>query len=212
MKTYYLLSGTDKIEGFYNSVIPYLKKDIANNYVITFITSSFDEYDKNDFYYNNMIKFFNDIDIYFKDAYLIDSRKTKEEVVDYINKSNVVYIMGGNPEEEMKSIKQYNLIEPLKNFKGIIIGVSAGSINMNENVCYVDENDEILQYSGIGLTNYNIAPHLNFNNKAYLEEIFRVSKIKRTIALPNESFIRIEDGKEEIVGEHYYFDNGNIES
>lgn len=211
MRIYYLLSGTDKVNGFYDNVIEYLKRDIKDNSIVTFIASSFDEFDKNDLYYNNMLKFFSDINIRFRESYLIDDRITNEEAIKYIEKSNVVYIMGGNPKQEMKNIKRYNLTEALKYFNGIIIGVSAGSINMNKNICYVDENNEILEYQGIGLTDYNVAPHLDFNNKVYLEEILRVSKIKRTIALPNESFIRIEDGNAEVVGEHYYFDNGNIE-
>lgn len=211
MKLYYLLSGTDKVKGFYDSVIEYLKRDIKDNSTVTFIASSFDEFDKNDLYYNNMLKFFDDINIRFKESYLIDDRKLKEEAIKHIEKSDVVYIMGGHPKREMENIQRYNLIEPLKYFDGIIIGVSAGTINMNKNICYVDENNEILEYQGIGLTDYNIAPHLDFNNNIYLEEILRVSKITRTIALPNESFIRIVDGNEEVIGEHYYFDNGNIE-
>lgn len=210
MKIYYLLSGTDKEKGFYNSVIEYFQKDIKNNSTITFISSSFDNYDKNDLYYNNMIKFFNDIDINFNKTYLIDNRINKEKAKEIIESSNIVYIMGGDPYSEMQSINSYNLTEVLRKFEGIIIGVSAGSMNMNNNVCYIDENNNIKEYNGIGLADFNIYPHLDFNNIDYLKEIFRVSKIRKTITLPNESFIRVENEVPEIIGEHYIVEDETI--
>ena len=210
MKIYYLLSGNDKEKGFYDSVVDYLRGDIKDNSVITFISSSFDNYEKNDSYYNNMIRFFENININFKETYLIDNRMKKEMAKEIINKSDVIYLMGGIPHIEMQNILSYKLIEPLKNFEGIIIGVSAGSMNMNKNVCYIDEENNVKEYNGIGLTDFNIYPHLDFNNIDYLKEIFRVSKIRKTIALPNESFIRVENGISEIIGEHYIVEDETI--
>jgi len=77
-------------------------------------------------------------------------------------------------------------MEPLRDFEGIIVEVSAGSININKNVCYIDENNNLKEYIGIGLIDFNIAPHLDFNNMDYLKEIYIVSKVMKTIALPNE--------------------------
>lgn len=210
MKIYYLLSGIDKEKGFYKSVIDYLKKDIKNNSVISFISCYFDNYEKNDLYHNNMIKNFSNIGINFKETYLIDGRLDKEKTRKIINKSDVIYIIGGNPYIEMENIKSYNLIDTLREFNGIVIGVSAGSMNMCNNVCYIDEENNIKEYEGIGLIDINIAPHLDFNNIDYLKEIFRVSKIRKTIALPNESFIRIANKNIQIIGEHYIVENETI--
>lgn len=212
MKIYYMLSGNDKEKGFYSSVIKYFQKDIKKKSTITFIASSFDNHKKNDLYYNAMIKFFNDIDIYFENTYLIDSRISIEEAKELIKSSDVVYLMGGDPYREMQSINSYELKETLINFDGIIIGVSAGSMNMNSNICYVDEDDgkTIIEYTGLGLADFNIYPHLDFNNIDYLKEIFRVSKIRKTIALPNESFIRIENNIPEVIGDSYVVENETI--
>jgi len=210
MKLYYLLSGNDKEKGFYQSAKKYLQKDIKNNSNIVFISSSFNDIEKNDVYYKNMLRIFNDINISFDNTYLIDSRVSKNNAINYINNSDVIYLMGGNPFKEMESIKKYNLINVLREFNGIIIGVSAGSINMNKNICYIN-NGNYIEYEGIGLTNYNIAPHFDFNRIDYIKEIFKVSKKYKTIALPNESFIRIENGVEEIIGDHYIIENETFE-
>lgn len=114
--------------------------------------------------------------------------------------------MGGDPQKEMTSIKQYDLVKILRERKGITIGVSAGSMNMASYVCCLDEEKgiDILEYDGIGLTNLYIYPHLDLTNIDYIKEIFDVSKKKDLILLPDNSFIRIENGKENIYGEHYY--------
>ena len=110
------------------------------------------------------------------------------------------------PEKEMMSIKEYDLVDILRKRCGLTIGVSAGSMNMSSYVCYLDEEKgiDILEYDGLGLTSLYIYPHLDLTNIDYIKEIFDVSKKKDLILLPDNSFIRIENGKEKIYGEHYY--------
>ena len=206
MKIEYLLSGFDKNVGFTGEVVSLFQQDIKDNSTITFIASSFDNYEKTDKHYNNLIKFFKDININFKNVYLIDNRITKDAAQKYILESDVVFLMGGDPEKEMMSIKEYDLVDILRERGGLTIGVSAGSMNMSSYVCYLDEEKgiDILEYDGIGLTNLYIYPHLDLTNIDYIKEIFDVSKKKDLILLPDNSFIRIENGQEKIYGEHYY--------
>lgn len=206
MKIEYLLSGFDKNVGFTGEVVSLFQQDIKDNSTITFIASSFDNYEKTDKHYNNLIKFFKDININFKNVYLIDNRITKDTAQKYILESDVVFLMGGDPEKEMISIKEYDLVDILRERCGLTIGVSAGSMNMASYVCYLDEEKgmDILEYDGIGLTNLYIYPHLDLTNIDYIKEIFDVSKKKDLILLPDNSFIRIENGKEKFYGEHYY--------
>lgn len=207
-RLYLLFSGTDKKEGFYNSQKEILQNKIKNDKIITFISSSFDNPETNDLYYENMIKFFKDINITFKETHLIDNRLSKEKAKEYIYNSDIIYIMGGIPSQEMESIRKYDLIDTIKNFNGIIITVSAGSINMNKHICYEDEG-KIVEYEGIGLLDYNLAPHYDNEKQDYIEEIKRVSMKTKTLALPNESFIVFENNESKIIGEYLYFENGN---
>lgn len=208
MNTYYLISAIDKIEGFKGNIINYLKSDIKENSTIAVIASSFDDYEKNDIYYSKTLKFFENIDIFFSNHNLIDSRIDVNIANELVLNSDIVFIMGGNPKNEMDSIKQYDLIDSLNKRKGITIGVSAGAINMASNVIYKDS--KILKYEGIGLTDINIYPHLDFDNLEFLKEIFEVSKYKKIVALPNESFIRIKDNEIEYVGDCYFLSSNNV--
>ena len=80
MSINYLLSGMDRELGFYEKQKEYLKKDIKNNSIITFISSSFDDIKKSNKYYNLMLDWFNKINISFKESFLINS---KREIIEF---------------------------------------------------------------------------------------------------------------------------------
>ena len=207
MSKYYLFSGIDKEKGFTKKQALYIKKDLKEDIIITYIASSFDNYDINDNYFNNMINFFNNIKVKVKKSYLIDNRVTKNNAKKYINQSDIIFIMGGYPYVEMENIRKYDLIDTLKKYNGIIMGVSAGTINMNRAVSFIDKEGKVVNYKGIGLTDFNIAPHLDLRKKNYLKEIYQISKKRKTIGLPNDSFIVVDNKKINVVGDYYIFYN-----
>lgn len=212
MRINYLFSGISKEQGFNKVQREYLKKDIKNNDTIVFIATTFDDYEKNDLYYNNLIKHFKNIDITFNKAYLIDNRVDKDLAKDYILKSNIIFLMGGDAKKQIDSVKEYDLFEILKSKEGIILGVSAGSMNQSSRVVYKnDYNNYVIEdYEGLGYIDINIYPHLDFNNIDYLKEVFEVSNYTKTVALPNDSFIRIENNNIDFVGEYYTIQNSKI--
>ena len=214
MQVNYLLSGIDKYNEFYETQKIYLKKDIKQNSVITFIASTFSETEKNKAYYTKFIDYFKNIDITFKETYLIDNNVSKDIAKNYIDKSDIIFIMGGDTLREIKDIKKYNLILNLVKRNGITIGVSAGSINMAKNVALAKDIDDNIYdhsfYKGIGLVDLNIEPHFDFNNLNHNKDIIEISSNNKIICLPNESFIRIENNDVEIIGDYYIFDSSGI--
>lgn len=211
MRINYLFSGLDKVNGFTKKQKEFLKKDIKNNMNIVFIASSFDNYERNDIKHKELVKLFNDINIKFNSIYLIDNRIDSNKSKELIKKSDIIFLMGGDPKKEMDSIIEYDLVSDIKTKEGIIIGVSAGSMNQITNVIYKDEidNNILIKYKGLGFFDTNIYPHIDINNKEYLQEIFEVSKYGKILCLPNSSFIRIENNKVDIIGEYYYIEYSN---
>lgn len=211
MRINYLFSGLDKVNGFTKKQKEFLKKDIKNNMNIVFIASLFDNYERNDIKHKELVKLFNDINIKFNSIYLIDNRIDSNKSKELIKKSDIIFLMGGDPKKEMDSIIEYDLVSDIKTKEGIIIGVSAGSMNQITNVIYKDEidNNILIKYKGLGFFDTNIYPHIDINNKEYLQEIFEVSKYGKILCLPNSSFIRIENNKVDIIGEYYYIEYSN---
>ena len=213
MKINYMFSRIDRDEGFNYNQKKYIKEDINSDMSITFIASLFDEYERNDTQVKEIINVFKNIDINFKEVYLIDNRVSKEEAYKYIEKTDIVYLMGGSPELEMKSIIEYNLFNILNDREGITIGTSAGAMNQTDRVIYKDDfkNYELVDYQGLGFIDLDIYPDFDSDSKEYMNEVLEVSKYTKIVGLPNESFIRVKDGNIDFVGKHYFIENGVIE-
>ena len=184
----YLFSHIDLEKVFTKKQSEYLKKDIKKNSIITFLVNDEEHVKK-------ILTCFKKIDIIFKEYYILD--KVDEEI---INKSDIIYLSGGIPKEKMNKLKAFKDI--LKNYNGIIIGTSAGSMNQATQVTYLDE-DKLISYEGLGLTNILIYPHFNINDESLVKEVSEVSKHQKIYCLPNESFIKIENDNIIIEGPYY---------
>lgn len=207
----YLFSWLDKENGFTEEQSKFLKEDVTNNSNITFIASLFEEHSKNNFHVSNFIKIFNKIGITFNNINVIDSRLTSDEAKKNLENTNIIFLLGGSPELQMKSINEYKLIDSIKKCK-LVLGVSAGAMNQTNRVMYKDDFDNFIMknYAGLGLVNINIFPHFDLDNKAIVEEVKEVSNSMPLILLPNNSFIRIKNNNIDIIGKSYKIDKGEF--
>ena len=200
----YLFSQVNKNIGFSETQREYIQKNIDNSMNITFIASVPNNYERTDEQVERFNSFFSKIGINFSNINFIDERKTKEESKKYIENSDIVFLLGGSPDLQMKFINDYELCDLISNVK-IVIGVSAGSMNQGDRVVYKDdfENYILKDYKGLNLTDINIFPHYDPENIECINEVEEVSSIHPIICLPNESFVYIENGKKEIIGQYY---------
>ncbi len=207
-----LFSGLDKENGFNDMQSECLIKNIKDNSVITYIASDFDDIVKSKKYSSAMMRFFETIGIKFKKVNLVDSSVSINDAKEMLNSSNIVFLMGGSSYLQMKGINKYGLKDKIKTID-LVIGVSAGSMNQSKRVVYEDEDFDmkLYDYEGLGLVDFNIYPHLDFNNIELLKESFRISEIIPIICLPDDSFIRVIDSKIEYYGPHYSISNNEID-
>ena len=198
----YLFSNIDKINGFSKLQSKYLSKDLRNCNNILFVPGDY-ENEKYTIYKDKIISWFDNIGISFKENHLVS-------LDDELNDYDVIFLMGGNPIKQIEIINKINLRNIINKAK-VVIGVSVGAINLSkEAIYYNDYSEKIEIYNGIGLTDINVYPHFDINNKEFLEEVKMVSKIKTLIALPNESFIKLDDEQIEFCGDCYKVANENI--
>ena len=151
--------------------------------------------------------------IIFKETHVIDNRISKKEAKEYIKKAEVVWLSGGNTLNQIKEIKEYDLIETLQNREKVTIGMSAGSINMAKRVVLAkDINDNIPElsiYDGIGLVDINIEPHFDPTDEEHNKDIYEASKSSTIYGLYDDSFIKIVDDEITIYGDYIKYEKIN---
>lgn len=216
MKKIYLLSGPGSTQGFSNEIIIKLKEDLKGKNSVVFIASSPSSYDENDMYVNgnndtvvglkNHLKQVMDI----KDITVIDERINKKNAKESILSADVVYLLGGNPLTQLEYIKSNEFDQVLREYDGIILGTSAGAMNMAKYGYYSKDKDclNTFFYDALGIVDVTIDPHFDIENKEQVKDALIFSKEHVIVGVPNSSAICFNDGKTEYIGQCYIFEDG----
>ncbi len=196
-----------------NGFVDNLKKYVSEGENFVFVVSNPDTFDKNDSYGKLTFDSFNLSGFNFSNLKILDSR-TIDKAEEYIKNSSIVFLGGGVTKTQMEFFNKIGLSSLLKKYAKIIIGQSAGALNLAEEVYNSpeDEEEQVRYFKGLGLTNINIEPHFKNNTHLETETLGKIlledSKTKSFIAIPDGSYI-IDDGNEQVLyGEGYYFDIG----
>lgn len=209
MKVSILTSGFPN--GFTNDFIQCVKGYYNKNDSFLFIASDFSGHSKTDKYTNEFLNMFKNNGIVFDKVHVIDDRITKEKAAKYIKEADIIWLAGGDTLKQIVNLKEYNLIPVLQNKEGLIIGMSAGSINMAKKVVLAkdinDNNPKLAIYDGIGLVNINIEPHLDSASEEHMKDIYEASQFTTIYGLYDNSFIKIVDGKMDIYGIYFKYKN-----
>lgn len=198
----YLFSNVDKVNGFNEQQIKYLSIDLKTCKSILFVPGDYDK-EKYIIYKDKIINWLKSIEVSFSECYLTG-------LDDELKSYDVIFLMGGNPINQIEIINKINLKNIINKAK-VVIGVSAGAINLSKEAIYFnDYSKKVEMYDGIGLTDINVYPHFDITNEYFVEEVKMVSRLKSLIALPNNSFIKIDDKKIEFIGDSFKIDKENI--
>ena len=185
-----------------------------------FIVSNPDNYFRYVVYASNVTKSLNIDGFDIQETVLID-HEFKGNIKETILSSDVVFLSGGNTSLQNMYFKEINLKEILQNYNGVIIGQSAGSMNCATTVYAQPENyaeftDANFQktFSGLGLTDINVMPHMN---RAKTDAIEGVTTYDMCISdsfttphygISDGGFIEIKNGKATAYGETLLFNQG----
>ena len=190
---YVLMSGSFTRMEIYQNIIDFLNKNIEDKKVISFVSCEFDDYEGNDHFANKLIRLFKEKEYEFDNTYVIDDRLSNEEMVNCINDSSIVFMLGGDTLEQIKNINKYNLKECITSNNKIVIGMSAGSINMAKKVVLAKDPDdnipELSIYEGLGITDINIEPHCEFENKEHWIELEKASEVNEIVVMNDDAYI-----------------------
>ncbi|WP_166083304.1 Type 1 glutamine amidotransferase-like domain-containing protein [Erysipelothrix anatis] len=154
--------------------------------------------------------------IEFKNYVFVDNKLSTEEARRAVSQASVVFILGGYNLEQKKMIDDLELDDVIRNHEGIIIGTSAGAINMSEKwVCSPRNKYDVKEASlqeGLRLNKLSFEPHFDLENHDYLDMDLMPFSYELPIYAPTKNgAIKVVNGIVEVLGDVYLLSNGQIQ-
>ena len=205
-----------------NQVIQQIKDSVKKFDNFVFIVSNPTTFETNYQYANCTFESFKKSGVGFKNLIVVDD-KNKQDIEKIIKCADFVFLAGGHVPTQNKFFKEINLKSLLNSYDGVIMGQSAGSMNLAKLVYnYPEDLDELSDpkfLEGLGLTDLTIVPHFNIEkgNEQVDEKIDLMndylkkdSKVTTLYCVTNFSHIKIQNGKTEFYGDIYIMKDGEI--
>lgn len=190
---------------------------------VLYIASFPDAYDITDEYANKHHQAYLDAGLSINNFNVLDYRNIND-ASKLIKEADVIILCGGHCPTEMKFFNELKLKDRLKDFDGIIISTSAGSMNAAD-VVYAQpelegetDKDYIKYFEGLGLTDINILPHYHeykdhvLDGLRVFEDItYKDSYNKCFYCFPDGTYLLIENNNSKIYGEFYIVKDGTLQ-
>ena len=187
------------------------------------ICSDPDSRDKTDYYAAFTKNMFEEAGFSFECFSVLDGRNEKM-AAELVRGSNLIILSGGHVPTQNRFFARIGLRGLLEDFNGVLIGISAGSMNSAEEVyAFPEKEGEAVDpgyqrfLPGLRLTKTNLLPHYQANKDDVLdgmqiyEEIACPDSVGRTFyAVPDGTYLFLDGSKEELRGEAYTVKNGAL--
>ena len=173
----YFCSGFDINNAFWNELAYQLKQDLKNTKRIVYIPGSTKENKiekAKNMYIPAFTEHFKKIGVEFENVECITPEMNEEEAQRLVLNSNMIFLLGGNPflQQELYNSKGLTLL--LQNYDGVIMGMSAGAMNMSKYIITTPCSEEYPNFDirpGLNLANISIYPHNNFEGDNFPEQV-----------------------------------------
>ena len=188
-----------------------------------FICSAPDDPGFTDRVSREMAAAFQEAGMEFSRLYKLDRRNQKDAQM-LIWKSDFIILSGGHVPTQNKFFQEIGLEEMLKNYQGVILGISAGTMNAAARVYAQPEEagESVPEFKrflpGLGITHVNVLPHyqqvkdyLLDGRRLYEDITFADSMGEEFFVFVDGTYLLIEDGQTTLHGKAYYLHDGNME-
>lgn len=161
--------------------------------------------------------------IFFESYQLLDG-ETAEQAEELVETSDFIVLAGGHVPTQNAFFRQIHLRELLEGFEGVVMGISAGSMNCAEFVYAQPEEegesspDFPRWLPGLSLTGVNVLPHYQevkdsiLDGKRLFEDITYADSFENEFfALPDGSYFYQDEDMLLLCGEGYRITDGILE-
>ncbi len=215
-----------------------LREELPARKSLIFISAWPEEYTRNDEDADGMHVMFAEQGIPFEAHCVIDDRTDPSEAKRLVEGADCIFLMGGNATAQMGLIREKKILEPIRDSRAVMLGVSAGAMNIGKTVIDIWEiapagegeeisvmqdnlsfgegqtsfamQDELLPYEGLGMSDITILSHYDESDRERCDRIFAASAIHPVWAMADGSAIFIKNGRIDTTGTIHYAEKGEI--
>ena len=185
------------------------------------VCSDPDDYERTDFFCHSVREGFEVSGVAFSIYQILDGRN-RDRAAELVQNADRIILMGGHVPTQNRFFAEIRLRELLADHGGVIVGISAGSMN-SADVVYAQPELEGEAASpeykrflpGLGLTKTMLLPHFQkvrndvLDGMRLFEDItFADSAGRRFYAMPDGSYLYLHGGREELRGEAWLIEDG----
>lgn len=151
-------------------------------------------------------------------------RRNQDEAQMLIWKSDFIILSGGHVPTQNQFFQEIQLKELLENYQGVVLGISAGTMNAAARVYAQPEEagESVPEFQrflpGLGITTVNVLPHyqqvkdyLLDGRRLYEDITFDDSYGECFFVFVDGTYLLIEDGQTYLYGESYCLQDGTME-
>lgn len=192
---------------FTDEIAEVLREELPVRGRLVFISAWPEDYGRNDEDRDGMHQMFAERGMAFAEHFVIDRRTSPAEAAELVREADCVFLMGGDPMLQMQLIRDLGLVLELRESHAVILGVSAGAMNMGKRVADIWESKAF--YEGIGLADLTIKAHFT-PGEWFVPLLQELSREHPILAMEDESAVFIRDDEKRVLGRTYLFDGGEI--
>ena len=206
-----------------NDFIRNLFSCLPRNPRCLFICSAPDDFGFTDRVSAEMAAAFREAGMHFSKLMKLDRRNQKEAQL-LIWQADLIILSGGHVPTQNKFFHEIKLQQLLKNYQGVVLGISAGTMNAAERVYVQPEEvgESVPEFKrflkGLGITHVNVLPHYQqvkdymLDGRRLYEDItFADSYGECFYVFVDGTYLIVEDGQTTLYGKAYRLHDGIME-
>ena len=192
---------------FTDEIAEVLRENLPVRGRLVFISAWPEDHARNDEDSDGMHQMFAERGMGFASHFVIDRRTSPAEAAELVRAAGCVFLMGGDPVLQMALIRDLGLVSPLRESRAVILGVSAGAMNMGRQVAEIWDSKAF--YEGLGLADITIKSHYT-EGDWFVPLLKELSQAHPIVAMEDESAIFINEDGKRALGRMWLFDGGEI--
>lgn len=192
---------------FTDDIAKVLKEELTVRDSLVFISTWPDDFAQNDEDSDGMHNMFAERNMPFAKHSVIDNRTETAEAVRLIREASCIFLMGGNATLQFDLMCRKGILDEIRQSGSVILGLSAGSMNMGTQV--VDIYESLTPYEGLGLADLTIKAHYPLEEEL-LKVVKQVSMELPVCLMTDESAIFMKKDSVMQIGKIYRMVKGEI--